>query len=100
MPDGLDGRNDESADDDAGNGREDLLHASMTTRAPRILRGAGRAPPRRTSAAQLIVPQRSVQIAKTAPAPWRLANSVCPSGLKQAPAHSLPVWPGYSFRAN
>lgn len=41
-----------------------------------------------------MVPQRSVQMANTAPAPWRLAKSVFPSGLKQAPAHSLPSCPG------
>ena len=43
---------------------------------------------------QRIVPQRSLQIANTTLADCRLAKSVLPSGLKQAPAHSLPSCPG------
>ena len=53
--------------------------------------GPGGASDGRAADRQLIVPQCSVQMANTAPGVYTFANSVWPSGLKHAPAHSLPV---------
>ena len=59
-------------------------------------RPLGAAGPRSDASARChtIVPHRSVQMANTVLAPWRFAKRVFPSGLKQAPAHSLPSCPG------
>ena len=67
----------------------------------RLYTASGKNPPSfrlagRPALSQVIEAQRfsSAQIANITLAPCRLANRVRPSGLKQAPAHSLPVCPG------